>query len=201
VANNTPRGGRNVGELYGKTLVADGRSNPKNNYMGSDAIEAIGRPKRDIKSVTPANSGDNISTPRNPKNNSNGEMPSNPRNNSNGEIKNPGSNGELPSNPRTTKDTSTTPKNNVPSNPRNTKGEDYTPKSNGEMPSNPRPTKSNDYTPKSNNNPRDNYNGSGTIYGEFSNGWYNTSAISSITILGGSNIGQYSSFALYGIKG
>jgi hypothetical protein len=45
------------------------------------------------------------------------------------------------------------------------------------------------------------YNGSGTIYGEFSNGWYNTSAINSITILGGSNIGQYSSFALYGIKG
>ena len=45
------------------------------------------------------------------------------------------------------------------------------------------------------------YNGSGQIYGPFSNGWYNTSAISSITILGSSNIAEYSSFALYGIKG
>jgi len=45
------------------------------------------------------------------------------------------------------------------------------------------------------------YNGSGTVFAPFSNAWYSTSAITSITIYGASDIGQYSSFALYGIKG
>ena len=43
-------------------------------------------------------------------------------------------------------------------------------------------------------------NGSGAVY-LWSNSWRSTSAVSSITITTSANFSQYSSFALYGIKG
>ena len=50
LANNAPRGGRNLSELYGRQQISDNPRNPKLT-SGIDGVSAIGRPKREIGSI------------------------------------------------------------------------------------------------------------------------------------------------------
>jgi len=135
VAGNVP-GGRNVGEIYGRSIA----ENPKNprNYAALDGTSAMGRPKREIRSLD-----SEIATPR-----GNNSAPGKPRisggeTRSNSDVVTPKGN-DPKSNPRS--DENYTPRSNDPkSNPRS--NDNYTPRSNDPK-SNP-PSNDN-YTPRSN---------------------------------------------------
>jgi len=137
IAGNTPgvRGGRTVGELYGRTLVAE---NPRNNSnYGIDGESAIGRPKRDIRSLDtridtrPSNASDsrgNVKDGIQPRdNNSRGVETINPRNNDGRDVATPrnepgkstGSDQMQPNTPRGNQDVVPGTRNNpVNENPR-----------------------------------------------------------------------------------
>ncbi len=136
LANNAPRGGRNLSELYGRQQISDNIRNPKLT-AGIDGVSAIGRPKREIGNInanaiaTPVRGNNEIVKDINVNHNNNLSSPGNNNtshpNSLNGvvghgnENSNPIKNNTIKSNLPSPKDNETSPTNHHVINPR-----DYT---------------------------------------------------------------------------